>query len=72
VTLNRALLAAGVVDRLQLTIFPVVTGRTGDDPIFRDGPDFELDLISSTAFDGGIVELVYRPTVLGQGRLRQV
>ncbi|MBE7160847.1 MAG: dihydrofolate reductase family protein, partial [Williamsia herbipolensis] len=39
VTLNRALLAAGVVDRLQLTIFPVVTGRTGDDPIFRDGPD---------------------------------
>jgi dihydrofolate reductase len=63
VTLNRALLAAGVVDRLQLTIFPVITGIDGDDPIHRDGPDFDLELLSSTSFDGGIVELVYRPTV---------
>ncbi|MEH3156382.1 MAG: dihydrofolate reductase family protein [Gordonia paraffinivorans] len=63
VSLNRALLAAGVVDRLQLTVFPVVTGQNGDDPIFRDGPDLDLELVDSTTFDGGIVELVYRPTV---------
>lgn len=65
VAMNRALLAAGLVDRLQLTVFPVVTGQNGDDPIFRDGPDYDLELISSTSFAGGIVELVYRPTVRG-------
>ncbi|WP_299571559.1 dihydrofolate reductase family protein [uncultured Williamsia sp.] len=63
VSLNRALMAAGVVDRLLLTVFPVITGTNGDDPIHRDGPDFDLELISSTSFDGGIVELAYRPTL---------
>ena len=33
--MNRALLAAGLVDRVQLTIFPVVTGQTGARPIFE-------------------------------------
>src|SRR5215218_7260650 len=34
-SMNRALMAAGLVDRLQVTIFPVVSGRTGADPVFR-------------------------------------
>ncbi len=34
-SMNRALMAAGLVDRLQVTLFPVITGRTGLDPIFR-------------------------------------
>jgi dihydrofolate reductase len=34
-SLNRALMAAGLVDRVQVTIFPVITGQTGTDPIFR-------------------------------------
>ena len=63
VSMNRALLAAGLVDRLQLTVFPVVTGQNGDDPIFRDGPDLDLELLDRNTFAGGIVELVYRPTV---------
>ncbi|GAA2065717.1 dihydrofolate reductase family protein [Williamsia deligens] len=63
VSMNRALLAAGLVDRLHLTIFPVVTGQTGDDPIYRGGPDLDLDLLESRSFAGGIQELIYRPTV---------
>ena len=30
-SLNRALMAAGLVDRVQVTLFPVITGRTGLD-----------------------------------------
>ena len=61
VSMNRALMAAGLVDRLQLTIFPVITGQTGTHPIFQDAADFDLELIESRAFDGGIQELIYRP-----------
>ena len=31
-SLNRALMAAGLVDRVQVTIFPVITGETGARP----------------------------------------
>src|SRR6266508_1026625 len=34
-SLNRALLSAGLVVRVQLTVFPVITGKTGMDPIFQ-------------------------------------
>jgi dihydrofolate reductase len=63
VSMNRALMAAGLVDRLQLTIFPVITGQTGAHPIFQDAPDFDLELIESRTFDGSIQELIYRPTL---------
>ncbi|HEX6602925.1 MAG TPA: dihydrofolate reductase family protein, partial [Solirubrobacterales bacterium] len=39
-SLNRALMAAGLVDRVQLTIFPVISGQTGADPIFQGAADF--------------------------------
>ncbi|MEU3889084.1 dihydrofolate reductase family protein [Streptomyces sp. NPDC029041] len=61
--LNRALMAAGLVDRLQVTLFPVITGRTGLDPVFRDAADFDLELIEHRTLDGHIQELVYRPTL---------
>ncbi|MEU3552125.1 dihydrofolate reductase family protein [Streptomyces longwoodensis] len=64
-SMNRALMAAGLVDRLQVTVFPVVTGRTGADPVFRDAADFDLELIASRTLDGRIQELVYRPTLHG-------
>jgi dihydrofolate reductase len=60
--MNRALMAAGLVDRVQVTIFPVITGRTGADPIFRGAEDFDLDLLEQRTLDGRIQELVYRPT----------
>ena len=31
-SLNHALMAAGLVDRVQVTIFPVITGQTGQEP----------------------------------------
>ena len=41
-SLNRALMAAGLVDRVQVTIFPVITGQTGVEPIFEGAADFDL------------------------------
>jgi dihydrofolate reductase len=62
-SMNRALMAAGLVDRVQVTLFPVITGQTGLDPIFRDAADFDLELIGHRTLDGHIQELVYRPTL---------
>ncbi|MEV0714065.1 dihydrofolate reductase family protein [Asanoa sp. NPDC050611] len=62
-SLNRALLAAGLVDRVQVTLFPVICGRTGADPIFSGAPDFDLELLESRTLDGHTQELVYRPTL---------
>ncbi|OLZ43976.1 dihydrofolate reductase family protein [Amycolatopsis keratiniphila] len=61
-SMNRALMAAGLVDRVQVTVFPVITGRTGAGPIFLGAADFDLELLESRTFDGRIQELVYRPT----------
>ena len=62
-SMNRALLAAGLVDRVQVTLFPVITGQTGDEPIFQDAADFDLELLDSRTLDGDIQELIYRPTL---------
>jgi dihydrofolate reductase len=64
-SLNRALMAAGLVDRVQVTIFPVITGQTGEDPIFQGAADFDLELIESRTLDGHTQELIYRPTLHG-------
>ncbi len=62
-TLNRALMAAGLVDRVQLTLYPVISGQTGDEPIFAGAADFDLKLLGSRTFDSDITELIYRPTL---------
>ena len=62
-TLNRALMAAGLVDRVQLTLYPVISGQTGDEPIFAGAADFDLELLESRTLDSDITELVYRPTL---------
>jgi len=62
-TLNRALMAAGLVDRIQVTLFPVINGQTGADPLFRGAPDFDLELLESRTLDGHTQELTYRPTL---------
>ena len=62
-SMNRALMAAGLVDRVQVTLFPVITGETGLDPIFGGAADFDLELIEHRTLDGHTQELVYRPTL---------
>jgi len=58
---NRALMAAGLVDVLQVTVFPVITGLTGTAPVLAGAADFDLELLGSHTFDGRTVELTYRP-----------
>jgi hypothetical protein len=62
-SMNRALMAAGLVDRVQVTLFPVITGQTGANPIFQGAADFDLEVIESRSLDGNIQELIYRPTL---------
>jgi dihydrofolate reductase len=62
-SMNRSLMAAGLVDRVQVTLFPVITGQTGTDPVFAGAADFDLELIETRTLDGHIQELVYRPTL---------
>jgi dihydrofolate reductase len=61
-SLNWSLLAAGLVDRIELTIFPVISGRTGTSPVFGGAGDFDLELLESRTLDGRTQVLVYRPT----------
>ena len=67
-SMNRALMAAGLVDRVQVTLFPVITGQTGLDPIFQGGADFDLELVEGRTLDDHIQELIYRPTPHVQAR----
>jgi len=62
-SMNRALMAAGLVDRVQVTLFPVITGQTGLDPIFQGAADFDLELVEHRTLDDHIQELIYRPTL---------
>ena len=62
-SMNRALMAAGLVDRVQVTLFPVITGQNGLDPIFQGAADFDLELLENRTLDGNIQELIYRPTL---------
>ena len=63
-SLCRSLLAAGLVDRFRLVVFPVITGSTGHDRIYDGYPDVALDLVDSRLFDGQLQLLEYAPTVL--------
>src|SRR3954452_14155008 len=63
-TLCRALLAAGLVDRFRVVVFPVITGSTGRERVYDGYPDARLEMTSSRTFDGRLQLLEYTPTVL--------
>lgn len=63
ITMNRALLAAGLVDRLEVLVFPIIGGPTGSDPILAGMPEIDLELVESTLLDGRVQLLAYIPTV---------
>ena len=65
-SMNRALMAAnGLVDRVQVTLFPVITGQTGlGFRMLQGAADFDLELIDHrTLSDGHTQELIYVPTL---------
>lgn len=62
-SMNRALMSADLVDVVQVTVFPVITGRSGVEPIFEGAADFDLELIEQRTLDGHIQELLYHPTL---------
>lgn len=64
-SLNRSLMAAGVVDFVQLTLFPVISGQTGAELIFQGAADFDLKLVEHRTLDGHTQELTYRPVLHG-------
>jgi dihydrofolate reductase len=66
ISLNRALLAAGLVDRIEVIVFPAISGRAGEAALFHDGAEFDLDLIESTVLDGRTHKLVYAPHLHGE------
>ena len=61
--MNRALMAAELVDFVQVTLFPVITGQTGQSPIFGGAADFDLKLVEHRTLDNHIQELIYQPTL---------
>ncbi len=63
-TLCRSLLSAGLVDRFRVVVFPVITGKSGQERIYDGYPDVALDMVSSRTFDGRTQLLEYVPTVL--------
>jgi len=50
-------LDAGVVDELRLVINPYLLG--GGKSLFKDGSKQSLELVRSTAMEGGILEVIY-------------
>ena len=65
ISLNRALMTAGLVDLVRVTVFPVISGKTGTQPVFSGAADFDLEIVETRTLDGNIQELIYRPTLHG-------
>lgn len=59
VTLVRALLADGLVDTLNLFVYPVALGSGLK--LFTDGQRVPLRLVDSETFENGVVRLTYGP-----------
>jgi dihydrofolate reductase len=62
--LARSLIAAGLVDRFRVVMFPVITGATGSERIYDGYPDVALEMIEHRTFDGRTQLVEYKPRVL--------
>lgn len=61
-SLNWSLLAADLIDRIEVTVYPVITGGNGTSPIYAGLADYDLELLDSRTLDGSTLALTYRPT----------
>jgi dihydrofolate reductase len=58
----RQLVAAGLVDRLRLMVFPLTAGPAGREPAFDEAGSHDLELVGTTVLDRNTLLLEYRPT----------
>jgi dihydrofolate reductase len=63
-SLCRSLLAAGLVDRLRVVVFPVVNGASGREHFYAGWPDVALETVEHRTFDGRLQLLEFVPSVL--------
>ncbi|HZV50745.1 MAG TPA: dihydrofolate reductase family protein [Candidatus Dormibacteraeota bacterium] len=61
ITLVKSMVRLGLVDRLRITIFPLVLGDAGREPIFAGYPRTRLELVDSTVLDSRLLVLEYAP-----------
>jgi dihydrofolate reductase len=61
-TLAVSLLRSGLLDQLDLLVFPVVVGH-GRRLFHDNGESVDLGLVSSHSLDNGVMHVVYGPTV---------
>jgi dihydrofolate reductase len=59
-SLVRSLFRLGLVDRVQVMVFPTIRGATGTRPVFEQAPDLDLRLITTSVIDDRLVLLDYR------------
>src|SRR5215204_1511576 len=62
----KGLLEARMVDRLRLTVFPLILGSTGRESVFAGLSDIHLELIGTEVLDARLVTLEYRPATARQ------
>lgn len=65
VELVRSLLRLGLLDRLQLQVYPAALGATGTKPLFEGFDRTRLTLVESKVLDGQVVLLDYQPAAPG-------
>ena len=51
------------INHVRVTLFPVITGQTGLDPICQGAADFDLELVENRTLDEQIQWPIYRPTL---------
>ena len=62
--LCRSLLAAGLVDRFRVVVFPVVNGVSGREHFYAGWPDVSLETVDHRTFDGRLQMMEFVPRVL--------
>jgi dihydrofolate reductase len=58
-TTVRWLLANDLLDELRLLVHPIAVGK--GQRLFEDNPTHRLELVESTTFETGVLNLLYRP-----------
>jgi dihydrofolate reductase len=65
ISLVRDLMQHGLVDRLRLTVFPIILGPRGREPLYEGFAHRELALVESRVLDSRLLRLEYRPVAGG-------